>query len=55
MPLFIPREQPVGWQLIATNPARGVAILKPARGEMRVFNPNGGERFIEQALRTMNE
>ncbi len=45
-------EQAVGWRLIATNPARGVAIPKATRGEMRVLSPDEARRFLDHALRT---
>ena len=45
-------EQAVRWRLMAANPASGVAIPKPARGEMRVLNPNEARRFLDHALRT---
>jgi integrase len=45
-------EQAVGWRLMTTNPASGLAIPQPVRSEMRVLNPNEAKRFLEHAERT---
>ena len=45
-------EQAVRWRLITRNPARGVALPKPSRREMRVLKPDEARRFLEHALRT---
>lgn len=45
-------EQAVNWRLIARNPARGVAIPKLCRGEMRVLFPDEARRFLEYAAQT---
>lgn len=42
-------EQAVSWRLMTTNPASGLAIPQPVRGEMRVLNPNQAKRFLEHA------
>ena len=45
-------EQALRWRLMAANPACGVEIPKPSRGEMRVFEPDEARRFLEQAGKT---
>jgi integrase len=45
-------EQAVRWRLITRNPARGVALPKPSRREMRALKPDEARRFLEHALRT---
>jgi len=45
-------EQAVGWRLMTTNPASGLAIPHPVRGEMRVLNPDEAKRFLEHAATT---
>lgn len=45
-------EQAVCWRQIQRNPARGVALPKLTRREIRVFKPNEARRFLDHALRT---
>ena len=45
-------EQAVGWRLMIANPASGLAIPQPVRGEMRVLNPDEAKRFLKHAERT---
>ncbi len=45
-------EQAVGWRLMTANPASGLALPQPVRGEMRVLNPDEAKRFLEHAERT---
>ncbi len=44
-------EQAVGWRLMTKNPASGLAIPQPVRGEMCVLNSNEARRFLEQAAK----
>ena len=45
-------EQAVRWRLMTKNPASGLAIPQPVRGEMRVLNPDQAGRFLEHAGKT---